>query len=85
MNTNSRQRVTSISNVSLNSTMASCLSPVDKDKRTLHEVKLLKDTLDLLWNKTLEQRELYNRMEQENNYLQEYINSFMSSSNVLDK
>ncbi|CCH61488.1 hypothetical protein TBLA_0E04340 [Henningerozyma blattae CBS 6284] len=65
--------------------MASCLSPVDKEQRLLHETKLLKDTLDLLWNKTLEQREVSNRMHQENRYLKEYINSFMSSSNVLDK
>ncbi|KAL3234975.1 SCOCO-like protein 1 [Nakaseomyces bracarensis] len=49
------------------------------------ETKLLKDTLDLLWNRTYEQRKLCDQLEQENENLKDYINNLMSSSNVLDK
>lgn len=54
-------------------------------KEQYKETKLLRDTLDLLWNKTLEQRKLCNQLEQENENLKDYINNLMTSSNVLDK
>ncbi|CAR58065.1 uncharacterized protein GVI51_L06237 [Nakaseomyces glabratus] len=54
-------------------------------KEQYQETKLLRDTLDLLWNKTLEQRKLCNQLEQENENLKDYINNLMTSSNVLDK
>lgn len=49
------------------------------------ETKLLRDTLDLLWNQTLEQRKVCQQLEQENEYLQDYISNLMTSSNVLEK
>ncbi|QLG74570.1 hypothetical protein HG535_0G04530 [Zygotorulaspora mrakii] len=49
------------------------------------ETRLLRDTLDLLWNQTLEQRNMCEQLEKENAYLQEYISNLMTSSNVLDK
>lgn len=57
----------------------------NESTKLLNETKLLKDTLDLLWNKTLEQRQVCEHLEQENDYLQDYVNNLMSSSNVLDK
>lgn len=51
----------------------------------INETRLLRDTLDLLWNQTMEQRNLCQQLEQENEYLQEYISNLMTSSNVLDK
>ncbi|AQZ11732.1 SLO1 (YER180C-A) [Zygosaccharomyces parabailii] len=51
----------------------------------LQETKLLRDTLDLLWNHTSEQRQLCDQLKQENEYLQDYISNLMTSSNVLDK
>lgn len=51
----------------------------------LQETKLLRDTLDLLWNHTSEQRQLCEQLKQENEYLQDYISNLMTSSNVLDK
>ncbi|CAL9732838.1 hypothetical protein MOUN0_O07316 [Monosporozyma unispora] len=56
-----------------------------KDMRLLQETKLLRDTLDLLWNKSLEQRKICEDLQHENEYLQDYINNLMSSSNVLEK
>lgn len=55
-----------------------------KDKLT-QETKLLRDTLDLLWNRTLEQTKINNDIRQENEHLQDYINNLMSSSHVLEK
>ncbi|CCE61268.1 hypothetical protein TPHA_0A01850 [Tetrapisispora phaffii CBS 4417] len=57
----------------------------DPNSKLRNETKLLRDTLDLLWNKTLEQQQLCEQSEKENEYLQEYINSLMASSNVLDR
>lgn len=57
----------------------------NESSKLLNETKLLKDTLDLLWNKTLEQRQVCEHLEQENDYLQDYVNNLMSSSNVLNK
>lgn len=49
------------------------------------ETKILRDTLDLLWNQTLEQRNMCEQLEHENAYLEDYISNLMTSSNVLDK
>lgn len=57
----------------------------DRQENLTKETQLLKDTLDLLWNRTLEQRKLCDQLEQENENLKDYINNLMSSSNVLDK
>lgn len=51
----------------------------------IKETELLRDTLDLLWSQTLEQRNMCQQLEQENEYLQEYISNLMTSSNVLEK
>lgn len=56
----------------------------NRDK-LVQETKLLRDTLDLLWNRSMEQRKINNDIRQENEYLQDYINSLMSSSHVLEK
>lgn len=61
------------------------LSNSAKDNELLNETKLLRDTLDLLWNKSLEQRKICEDLQHENEYLQDYINNLMSSSNVLEK
>ncbi|CCC68580.1 hypothetical protein NCAS_0B04960 [Naumovozyma castellii] len=53
--------------------------------KLLQETKLLRDTLDLLWNETLEQRAVRDQLQQENEYLKDYISNLMTSSNVLDK
>lgn len=56
-----------------------------KGEDLLQETKLLRDTLDLLWNHTSEQRQLCEQLKAENEYLQDYISNLMTSSNVLDK
>ncbi|CAI4060653.1 hypothetical protein SKDZ_05G2620 [Saccharomyces kudriavzevii ZP591] len=56
-----------------------------KNERMIRQTKLLKDTLDLLWNKTLEQQEVCGQLKQENDYLEDYIGNLMKSSNVLEK
>ncbi|CAD6622185.1 HN1_G0002550.mRNA.1.CDS.1 [Saccharomyces cerevisiae] len=56
-----------------------------KNERMMRQTKLLKDTLDLLWNKTLEQQEVCEQLKQENDYLEDYIGNLMRSSNVLEK
>lgn len=56
-----------------------------EEQRLLDEAKLLRDTLELLWDRTLEQRKMCEELQQENEYLQGYIDSLMSSSNILDK
>lgn len=58
---------------------------LSQDQKVLNETKLLRDTLDLLWEKTLEQRKTCEQLQQENEYLHDYIDNLMSSSNVLDK
>lgn len=58
---------------------------LSQDQKRLNETKLLRDTLDLLWEKTLEQRKVCEQLQQENEYLHDYIDNLMSSSNVLDK
>lgn len=58
---------------------------LSEDQKVLNETKLLRDTLDLLWDKTLEQRKICEQLKLENAYLHEYIDNLMSSSNVLDK
>lgn len=55
------------------------------DTKLFDETKILRDTLDLLWNQTLEQRKVCQQLEQENEYLQDYISNLMTSSNVLEK
>lgn len=59
--------------------------PARHEKELITETRLLRDTLDLLWNQTAEQRKMCQQLEQENEYLQEYISNLMTSSNVLDK
>lgn len=59
--------------------------PSNEEQKILDETRILRDTLDLLWNKTLEQRKVCEELQQENDYLQDYINSLMTSSNVLEK
>lgn len=59
--------------------------PSHVDSNLLRETKLLRDTLDLLWHQTAEQRNLCQELERENEYLQEYIGNLMTSSNVLEK
>lgn len=71
----------SLNPVDLNSDPASS----NPDNELLKETKLLRDTLDLLWNQTLEQRNICQDLERENEYLQEYIGNLMTSSNVLEK
>lgn len=66
-------------------TTASTNERTSQDETLLKEVKLLRDTLDLLWNKNLEQRKICDELKHENEYLQDYINNLMSSSNVLEK
>lgn len=66
-------------------TTASTNERTSQDETLLKEVKLLRDTLDLLWNKNLEQRKICDDLQHENEYLQDYINNLMSSSNVLEK
>ncbi|CAI4038650.1 hypothetical protein SMKI_05G2650 [Saccharomyces mikatae IFO 1815] len=56
-----------------------------KNERMMRQTKLLKDTLDLLWNKTLEQQEVCEQLKQQNDYLEDYIGNLMKSSNVLEK
>ncbi|CCF56564.1 hypothetical protein KAFR_0B02670 [Kazachstania africana CBS 2517] len=56
-----------------------------ENKALLSETQLLKDTLDLLWNRTLDQRKVCEQLRQENEYLEDYIDNMMSSSNVLEK
>ncbi|CAB4255490.1 similar to Saccharomyces cerevisiae YER180C-A SLO1 Protein interacting with Arl3p, which is a GTPase of the Ras superfamily involved in vesicle- tethering at the Golgi [Maudiozyma barnettii] len=58
---------------------------LSEEQKNLKETKLLRDTLDLLWDKTLEQRKVCEQLQQENEYLHDYIDNLMSSSNVLDK
>lgn len=58
---------------------------LSEDQKLFSETKLLRDTLDLLWNKTLEQRKVCEQLQQENEYLQHYIDNLMTSSNFLDK
>ncbi|CAR26804.1 hypothetical protein ZYGR_0I00760 [Zygosaccharomyces rouxii] len=60
-------------------------SLIFKGQDLLQETKLLRDTLDLLWNHTSEQRKLCEQLKEENEYLQDYISNLMTSSNVLDK
>lgn len=60
-------------------------SNAEKDISLLQETRLLRDSLDLLWNKSLEQRKICDDLQHENEYLQDYINNLMSSSNVLEK
>ncbi|GAV52794.1 hypothetical protein ZYGR_0AI00760 [Zygosaccharomyces rouxii] len=60
-------------------------SLIFKGQDLLQETKLLRDTLDLLWNHTSEQRQLCEQLKEENEYLQDYISNLMTSSNVLDK
>ncbi|CAI4061600.1 hypothetical protein SUVZ_05G2620 [Saccharomyces uvarum] len=56
-----------------------------RNEKLVRQTKLLKDTLDLLWNKTLEQQEVCEHLKQENDYLEDYIGNLMKSSNVLEK
>lgn len=60
-------------------------SLIFKGENLLQETKLLRDTLDLLWNHTSEQRKVCEQLKEENEYLQDYISNLMTSSNVLDK
>ncbi|QLQ82440.1 hypothetical protein HG537_0H02020 [Torulaspora globosa] len=60
-------------------------TPSQADSNLLQETKLLRDTLDLLWHQTAEQKNLCQELERENEYLHEYIGNLMTSSNVLEK
>ncbi|QEU59312.1 Slo1 [Kluyveromyces lactis] len=49
------------------------------------ETKILRDTLDLLLNKSIEQRRICEELKQENKYLQDYIDNMMEMGDVLNK
>ncbi|CDO95863.1 unnamed protein product [Kluyveromyces dobzhanskii CBS 2104] len=49
------------------------------------ETKILRDTLDLLLNKSMEQRRICEELKQENKYLQDYIDNMMEMGDVLNK
>ena len=48
------------------------------------ETKILRDTLDLLLNKSIEQRRICEELKQENKYLQDYIDNMMEMGDVLN-
>ncbi|CEP63278.1 Slo1p LALA0_S07e06502g [Lachancea lanzarotensis] len=50
-----------------------------------NRTKLLRDTLELLVNRSDEQRKQCDQLSHENRYLQDYIENLMSQGNVLDK
>lgn len=49
------------------------------------ETKLLQDTLDLLLNKSIDQKKMCEQLKQENRYLQDYVDSLMDMGDVLNK
>ncbi|BAO38636.1 hypothetical protein KLMA_20178 [Kluyveromyces marxianus DMKU3-1042] len=49
------------------------------------KTKILRDTLDLLLNKSIEQRRICEELKQENKYLQDYIDNLMGMGDVLSK
>lgn len=71
--------------ISTSNIKAASSSGDDNAGNLLKETELLRDTLDLLLNNSLEQRKLCDQLTQENKYLQEYVENLMSSSNVLEK
>lgn len=71
--------------ISASNIKAASSSGDDNASNLLKETELLRDTLDLLLNNSLEQRKLCDQLTQENKYLQEYVENLMSSSNVLEK
>ncbi|CAL9738325.1 hypothetical protein MOSE0_N08702 [Monosporozyma servazzii] len=87
MNTEKFSNVTTQPELNANEPTAdvSTQSNSERDMSLLQETRLLRDTLDLLWNKSLEQRKICDDLQHENEYLQDYINNLMSSSNVLEK
>lgn len=85
-NTNNSPLKESSSNTIISPIEATRSSTItQQDEKLLKEIKLLRDTLDLLWNKSLEQRKICDDLQHENEHLQDYINNLMSSSNVLEK
>lgn len=61
-------------------------STKQKDKTDLlAKTKLLRDTLQLLLEKSEEQKKVCEQLAHENRYLQDYVENLMSSGNVLDK
>lgn len=53
--------------------------------KLLAETILLRDTLDILLNKSIEQKKTCDQLTQENKYLQDYVDSLMNMGNVLNK
>ena len=49
------------------------------------KTKILRDTLDLLLNKSIEQRRICEELKQENKYLQDNIDNLMGMGDVLSK
>ena len=51
----------------------------------LNRTKLLRDTLELLLDKSEEQKNVCEQLAQDNQCLQDYVENLMCSGNVLDK
>ncbi|CAR25200.1 Slo1p [Lachancea thermotolerans CBS 6340] len=68
------------------SSVASNSASTKQDKTDLlAKTKLLRDTLQLLLEKSEEQKKVCEQLAHENRYLQDYVENLMSSGNVLDK
>ncbi|SCV04341.1 LAMI_0H15346g1_1 [Lachancea mirantina] len=65
--------------------------PIDSSDRyhdreaLLKETNLLRDTLELILSKSIEQKKTCEQLAQENRYLQEYVENFMSSGDVTER
>ncbi|SCU85950.1 LANO_0C06128g1_1 [Lachancea nothofagi CBS 11611] len=60
--------------------------PTDESKTALRDkTKLLRDTLELLLDKSEKQKRICEQLTHENRYLQDYVENLMSQGNVLDK
>lgn len=56
-----------------------------QSQNLLKETKLLRDTLDLMLNKSIEQKKICEQLANENKLLQDYVENLMSSGNVLSQ
>lgn len=57
----------------------------DLDNDILDRTRLLRDTLELLVDRSDNQRRQCDQLSHENRYLQDYIENLMSQGNLLDK
>ncbi|SCU87297.1 LAFA_0E05886g1_1 [Lachancea sp. 'fantastica'] len=57
----------------------------DRNIEISNRTRLLRDTLELLVDRSDEQRKQCDQLSHENRYLQDYIENLMSQGNVLDK